>query len=249
MGRPITQVPIPHGEQIVAARMDSMVKSFSQPLEVAPEVEMMLSDFEARLVDVDRKTLIAKLALTELARLQSHYAGSENLNVSEREMFGGSSRGGRSQGRDSFRSDRPDRGGRSDRGDRDGNFTGFTLSVGSADGATPSRLIGILNNCFPQDRVGVGKIRVSNDSSFIEVEQRFAAALPGAMSDMSMDNKPILVREGAAGGGPSGQPYRSKGRSNSGKPPYRGGSKVNSKSGNKYGGNRSKSSDSKRKAG
>ncbi|WP_052078486.1 DEAD/DEAH box helicase [Spirochaeta lutea] len=209
MGRPIMRIPIPVGKDIIVARMDAMVESLAKPLEISPDIELMLSDFESRLESLDRRTLIARLAQEELGRLQHHYADSEDLNVQE----GDSKARGRNQRGSSDRTSRGRRGDRpfeSPRENRNSTFQGFTMPLGAADGLTPARIIGILNNCFPQDRVEVGKIRISNGSSYLEVDQQFARDLPKAMATMQIQGQPILVQKTSSDQSGAKQPRRSK---------------------------------------
>jgi ATP-dependent RNA helicase DeaD len=72
-------------------------------------------------------------------------------------------------------------------------FTRLKINVGKKDGATPNRLMGEINEIIGDRRIRFGKIDITQGSTLLEVESRYAARVQEAFQDVLVDDKPVII--------------------------------------------------------
>jgi len=175
-----TQAKVPSGDVVCESQLFKLIEEVKSAQIIEEEFEKYRERVYDELTDFSREELIEHFISKDFNRFIEYYKDSDDINST-----GGRDRGrgrdrdrGRGRDRDRRRGDR-DRSSRNERrGDRDGvrrgaeaGFKTIFINAGSSDGLDKGSLIDfVCSNADVRGRV-IGKIRMNEKFSFIEVEQ------------------------------------------------------------------------------
>ena len=209
IGKPLTLVKAPSGQDICAKQMMKMIQNVHDvevnEKGIAPFVAQIHEDFK----EFSKEEVIERFVSVEFNRFLKTYEKAKDLNVDPSQAR---TRGGRDD----------DRGGRRERGERGGdrdtvqNKQRVFINVGKMDGfENKGQLLGFLCNQSGIDGTSVGKIDLFDSFTFVGVEDGAGEKLISAMNGQNIENRNIRVEfsEDKQGGGGE---RRSGGRSGGG---------------------------------
>lgn len=151
---PFVRVNIPSGDEVLKARARYWVEGIVKTEADESKQAVIWPEILDGLADLDREELIRRLTALSLQRYMDAYQDATDINVQE---HGG-------------REDRFDRGSRFDRGDVD--FTTFKLSIGAKDRVNKGSLMKEINRMRDIKGIEIGKIRVHEDHTMIELDKK-----------------------------------------------------------------------------
>lgn len=160
---PFTRVNIPTGDEVLKARALNWVNSVKNAEADEEKLAAVWPKILDGLADLDREEMLKRLTAMSLQRYIEAYKDSADLNVQEHS----SGRGDRGD-----RFDRGDRGGRFDRDRGDVEFTTFKLSIGAKDRINKGNLMKEINRMREIKGIEIGKIRVHEDHTMIELDKK-----------------------------------------------------------------------------
>lgn len=200
------QEKVPSGDVVCEAQLFKLIEEVKGTQIIEEEFTKYRERVFDELKDFSREELIEHFISKDFNRFIKYYVDADDINAQ--------GRGGRDGGRDRDRGgrdgrrgdrrdrdrggDRRDRGGRervrSDRGGRDGAESGFKtvfVNVGSGDGLNKGGLIDfVCTNSDVRGRV-IGRIRMNERFSFVEVENASADKVLGGLKGAAHDGRSL----------------------------------------------------------
>jgi len=186
------QEQVPGGIEICEKQLFSMVDKMEKADVKDEEIEKFMPVIYKKLDWLDKDTLIKKFVSLEFNRFLAYYKDAPDLNVKSR---------GRNNDRDNF----DERGGRGKKRSNS-NYSRFFINLGQKNGLNPSKLIGLINQQFRNEKIDVGEIEILKTFSFFEVDSSYKEEMPKAFSSSNYQGIPISVepankKEGGPRGG------------------------------------------------
>jgi ATP-dependent RNA helicase DeaD len=168
-----------------------------------------------------KEDIIEKWAMNEMSHFMTQYEKSGDINANEK-----SDRGSKSK------RDRGERGGRRERrGGSEEGFQTFEFSMGRREGMSPALVMGIINENTRNDKIGIGRIDIHDNRTYVDIDQDHSDKLQTAFRKAKYKGTPVDVmpvssapprkrrdrRDGGGGGRFSGKPKGRGGASGSGR--------------------------------
>ncbi|MBN2807925.1 MAG: DEAD/DEAH box helicase [Deltaproteobacteria bacterium] len=183
--RKFEQGQIPTGQDICQTRMLHYLDNLKeQPID-NNLIEPFLPAIMVNLASLNREELVKRFVFSSFGPLLKYYRNTPDLNAAEPESKTRSEGKTRKTGdsRPSF----------SERDQEE--FTRFHINVGSRDGVNPGRLIGEINDRAARgSRIKVGRIEIKNDSSLLEADSQFEAAILRTFSNLMINGRKVVAR-------------------------------------------------------
>ncbi len=167
---------IPTGKQVCRKQLFNMINKVEQAVVDEDEIGDFLPEIVAKLSWLDREELIKKFVSLEFNRFLDYYKGAPDLNVDEKKPIKKEEKTGRKK---SAAKDK-------------GKFTRMFISLGKRDKVVPQRIIALINEAMPNDRVGVGRIDLMDNFSYVEVESGCVEDLMFAMADKFIKGRQLI---------------------------------------------------------
>lgn len=213
IGKEFEYKNIPGGKEICERRLYSLMDSIEK-IEVDEEqIAPFLPAIKSKLDWIDKDELLKRFVYVEFNTFLEYYAGAPDINASVekggRADRGDGRRGDRRDDRrsDSRREDRNDRGNRGDRGSRNSESRGevdrsdnrnkqyarLYFNIGTKHNVKPNNLIGMINEQTDRNDIGIGKIEMLNNFSFVEVEKKFEKDVVNAFGNAQFGSIKLVV--------------------------------------------------------
>lgn len=173
---------IPTGKQVCRKQLFNMINKVEQAVVDEDEIGDFLPEIVAKLSWLDREELIKKFVSLEFNRFLDYYKGAPDLNVDEKKPIKKEEKTGRKK---SAAKDK-------------GKFTRMFISLGKRDKVVPQRIIALINEAMPNDRVGVGRIDLMDNFSYVEVESGCVEDLMFAMADKFVKGRQLIFEPAEA---------------------------------------------------
>ena len=227
--RKFEQKNVPGGSEICEKQLLNVIDRMKSVEVNETQIMKYMPAIIDKLGELSREEIIAKFVSVEFNRFLDYYKSARDINVVN------------------SRDDTP-RG----KNNRNAAYALFRINLGTMDGLTVPRLIGLINDCTRNSKISIGKIDLKRKYSLFEAEKDFQGTILNAFKNIEWeeravvvslytDKKPEFNKEKYSGGDGYG---RREGRDGGG---YRG--KRSSSDGNgqrnSYGGKRSSGSGSK----
>lgn len=173
---------IPTGKQVCRKQLFNMINKVEQAVVDEDEIGDFLPEIVAKLSWLDREELIKKFVSLEFNRFLDYYKGAPDLNVDEKKAVKKDEKAGKKK---SAAKDK-------------GKFTRMFISLGKRDKVVPQRIIALINEAMPNDRVGVGRIDLMDNFSYVEVESGCVEDLMFAMADKFVKGRQLIFEPAEA---------------------------------------------------
>ncbi len=199
-----TQAKVPSGDVVCESQLFKLIEEVKSAQIIEEEFEKYRERVYDELTEFSREELIEHFISKDFNRFIEYYKDSDDINSTggrDRDRGRGRDRDrgrGRDRDRDRRRGDR-DRSSRNERrGDRDGGrrgaeagFKTIFINAGSSDGLDKGSLIDfVCSNADVRGRV-IGKIRMNEKFSFIEVEQGSSDKILNGLQGSSHDGRSL----------------------------------------------------------
>ena len=197
-----TQAKVPSGDVVCESQLFKLIEEVKSAQIIEEEFEKYRERVYDELTEFSREELIEHFISKDFNRFIEYYKDSDDINSTggrDRDRGRGRDRDrGRGRDRDRRRGDR-DRSSRNERrGDRDGGrrgaeagFKTIFINAGSSDGLDKGSLIDfVCSNADVRGRV-IGKIRMNEKFSFIEVEQGSSDKILNGLQGSSHDGRSL----------------------------------------------------------
>ena len=164
-----TKTLVPTGEEVCSKQLLALVDRV-QNVEINEEqIEPFLESVYDKLEGLDRKELIRHFVSAEFNRFLEYYKGARDLNpaVLSKKREGG--------------------------GYRNQRFVRLHINVGSNNGLTLHRLIGLVNDALGSSRAAIGKIEIMRNFSFFEIEYDVHQDLIGKLKGQIFEGVSLMV--------------------------------------------------------
>jgi len=173
---------IPTGKQVCRKQLFNMINKVEQAVVDEDEIGDFLPEIIAKLNWLDREELIKKFVSLEFNRFLDYYKGAPDLNVDEKKAVKKDEKTGKKK---------PAAKGK-------GGFTRMYISLGKRDKVVPQRIIALINEAMPNERVGIGRIDLMDNFSYVEVESGCVEDLMFAMADKFVRGRQIVFEPAEA---------------------------------------------------
>lgn len=173
---------IPTGKQVCRKQLFNMINKVEQAVVDEDEIGDFLPEIIAKLNWLDREELIKKFVSLEFNRFLDYYKGAPDLNVDEKKAVKKDEKAGKKKSAAKGK----------------GGFTRMYISLGKRDKVVPQRIIALINEAMPNDRVGIGRIDLMDNFSYVEVESGCVEDLMFAMADKFVRGRQIVFEPAEA---------------------------------------------------
>ncbi len=192
VGREFAKAKVPTGVQVCEKQLFHHVDRMENVVVNNEEIESFLPVIYRKLEWMDRQELIKRFVALEFNRFLDYYRHAADLNVDEAKTVR----------RDEFPEERQ---GRSRKKDRDGkgswrdasgsreNFVRMFFSVGRRDKVGPQNIIGIINEVTRSREVGIGRIDIMDNYSFVDIESSYADLVIGSFNHPNKNSTGVRV--------------------------------------------------------
>ena len=173
---------IPTGKQVCRKQLFNMINKVEQTVVDEEEIGDFLPEIVAKLSWLDREELIKKFVSLEFNRFLDYYKGAPDLNVDDTKP---EKKDKKKVEKKSLKKGK-------------GEFTRMFISLGRRDKIVPQRIIAMINDAMPQERVEIGKIDIMDNFSYIEVGSAWVEDLMFGMEDKFVKGRQIVFEPAEA---------------------------------------------------
>lgn len=182
LGQPLEYKNLPSGREICERQLFSLIDHVEQVEVNDAEIDPFMDVIFEKLAWLEREELIKRFVAVEFNKFLEYYKDAGDINYRRGQDDYDDSprrRGGRDRrdrgtrdrgGRDRSDFQRSDRGGRGRARTPEQGFTRYFINIGTSQGLTVPKLIGILNDLKVAPRLNIGKVDLKEGFSFFEVE-------------------------------------------------------------------------------
>ncbi|MDR1006691.1 MAG: DEAD/DEAH box helicase [Bacteroidales bacterium] len=172
---------IPTGKQVCQKQLFNMINKVEMVEVNYDEIEAFIPQIVAKLSWMDREELIRKFVSLEFNRFLSYYKNAPDLNVDEHEE------------KRRTKEERSEKQRERRRSVRDEDFVRMFFNVGYRDKIVPQRIIGMINDYTQSHRVGIGKIDIMDNFSYVDVSAADIDDVIEAFNGKFVKGRPIVV--------------------------------------------------------
>ncbi|MBO4530253.1 MAG: DEAD/DEAH box helicase [Paludibacteraceae bacterium] len=175
INRTFVQQPVPSGLEVCQSQLFSLIGKIQNASESVDkeQIQPYLPMIMEQLKDISREDLIVNFVSQEFNRFLEYYKNAPDLNIPEKEK--------RSKG---------ERSGKGRKGSED--LQRLKINMGSRDGFTPKRVLGLINETTDSHDIDVHDIEITSRYSFFDVEKR---VVPSMMSAFARQKDGIQLME------------------------------------------------------
>lgn len=173
---------IPTGKQVCRKQLFNMINKVEQTIVDEEEIGDFLPEIVAKLSWLDREELIKKFVSLEFNRFFDYYKDAPDLNVDDTKP---EKKDKKKVEKKSLKKGK-------------GEFTRMFISLGRRDKIVPQRIIAMINDAMPQERVEIGKIDIMDNFSYIEVGSAWVEDLMFGMEDKFVKGRQIVFEPAEA---------------------------------------------------
>ena len=173
---------IPTGKQVCRKQLFNMINKVEQTVVDEEEIGDFLPEIVAKLSWLDREELIKKFVSLEFNRFLDYYKGAPDLNVDDTKPE---------------KKDKKTKDKKNSKNDK-GGMTRMFISLGRRDRIVPQRIIAMINDAMPRERVEIGRIDIMDNFSYIEIGSRWVEDLMFALEDKFVKGRQIVFEPAEA---------------------------------------------------
>ncbi|MBR5973431.1 MAG: DEAD/DEAH box helicase [Paludibacteraceae bacterium] len=175
INRTFVQQPVPSGLEVCQSQLFSLIGKIQNASESVDkeQIQPYLPMIMEQLKDISREDLIVNFVSQEFNRFLEYYKNAPDLNIPEKEK--------RSKG---------ERSGKGRKGSE--ALQRLKINMGSRDGFTPKRVLGLINETTDSHDIDVHDIEITSRYSFFDVEKR---VVPSMMSAFARQKDGIQLME------------------------------------------------------
>ena len=173
---------IPTGKQVCRKQLFNMINKVEQTVVDEEEIGDFLPEIVAKLSWLDREELIKKFVSLEFNRFLDYYKGAPDLNVDDTKQE---------------KKDKKPKDKKNSKNDK-GGMTRMFISLGRRDRIVPQRIIAMINDAMPRERVEIGRIDILDNFSYIEIGSRWVEDLMFALEDKFVKGRQIVFEPAEA---------------------------------------------------
>lgn len=144
---------IPGGREICKKQLFNLIDKVEKIDTEDDQINEFLPEIYKKLSWLSREDLIKHFVTVEFSRFLAYYKNAPDLNVDSRQKSKDKGRG------DIERSG--------------GEFSRFYINLGSVNGLTPPKLIGLVNDATNTRHIEIGKIEIMKKFSFFEIDRQY----------------------------------------------------------------------------
>lgn len=184
-GRELQRKMVPSGRDICEKQLFNLIDKMEHIMVNDEQIEQYMPVIYKKLEWLSREELIKKFVSIEFNRFLDYYKHAVDINVTKEkreQRDSRSDRGGRDQG-DARRRNR----------DEQPEFAKLFVNIGSKNGLTPPKMIGLINDYGKSRRIQIGRIDIQRNFSFFEVEAAAAAKLINGFRGAGYDDVALEV--------------------------------------------------------
>lgn len=173
---------IPTGKQVCRKQLFNMINKVEQTVVDEEEIGDFLPEIVSKLSWLDREELIKKFVSLEFNRFLDYYKGAPDLNVDDTKPE---------------KKDKKTKDKKNSKNDK-GGMTRMFISLGRRDRIVPQRIIAMINDAMPRERVEIGRIDIMDNFSYIEIGSRWVEDLMFALEDKFVKGRQIVFEPAEA---------------------------------------------------
>jgi ATP-dependent RNA helicase DeaD len=180
LGKKFTRKPVPGGMEICRKQLFNLIDKVETVSVNEAQIDPFLKSIYQKLEWLDRDDLIKRFVSVEFNRFLAFYENAPDLNVKVHESKEREKGQGQEQGRN-----------RTERGRM--RFSTIYINLGVKNLASPSNLIGLINERTGNKSITIGRIEMMKKFSFFEVDSRFERDILAAFRDFSLGSIRVSV--------------------------------------------------------
>lgn len=172
VGKSFTQKQVPTGQDVSKAKLVQLIQEIKNTEIHTADIEPFLPLLYQELESFTKEELIQKIVSMQANHILEHYKQSENLTSAATPSYErSSSRGGREPG-----------------------MTEFSINIGTEMGLREKSEILAMLNHYSRTRIPVGKIKIMNRVTYIDVGSDFEKEMLHAFDGATFDGIPITIK-------------------------------------------------------
>lgn len=178
LNRPFNLIPVPTGSEICGKQLSRWVEKLETVTTGHREIEKLLPEIRAKLVNLDKDELIRRVVSLEFDRFLDDYRNEDDIiepvpHKEERRNKTGKKGSSGQSGED---------------------YARLFINFGKSDDFYPDQLISLINSNTRGMKVPIGKIDLYRDFSFFEVEAGYSDDLIKAMKKVKYMGRKVVVQ-------------------------------------------------------
>lgn len=185
INRKFEQQPIPNGMEVCKKQLFHLINKMENVEVNSEQLDPMFPEILKRLEYLDKEDIVKRFVSLEFNRFLDYYKDAADLNIKDKERADG----GRKEG-------------------RRGQKVRLKMNMGTKDGISPKRLLGIINDTVGDKTISVGSIEVTNKYTFFDI---FTDQVDKVVS--AFDSSDGFAKVSEAKGSKQNEDYSSRGRS------------------------------------
>lgn len=178
INRPFEKANVPSGREICERQLFSMVDKMERVDIANEEIDSYLPVIYRKLEWLSKEEVIKRFVSLQFNRFLDYYRHAPELNAPDEK----SERSSRDRGERSSGSRKAEAG-----------FTRMFINIGKMDGLYPNHIMEMINDCMPNDRVGIGRIDLMKTFSFFEVESGASERIMKGLKRLSYNGRRVSV--------------------------------------------------------
>lgn len=221
VGKQFEYKSVPSGKEICEKRLYNLMDKIEKIEVDYEQIAPYMDAIKKKLDWIDKDELLKRFVTVEFNAFLEYYAGAPDINASAER-----SKGDR---KDERRLEK--KGDRRDGSDRDDSrskqYSRLFFNIGSKHKVKPNNIIGMINEVTDSNNIGIGKIEMLNNFSFVEVEKKYEQEVINAFKDTTFGSIKMVVEASKPVEGGFGNKPRPSESSFSQKPKGGGGDRRN----------------------
>lgn len=177
-GLRFSEQDVPTAKAICQTRLLHIVDQLGS-IEVKPEIEEFLPLVNKKLENFTKDEIIKQFVSAEFNQLLAYYKNAKDIQPSRKKDDNRKPEKGQTQQRDKKKKS------------SGGKYERYYINLGSKQNLDPVRLISLINEFTPGERISIGKIEIMKKFSFFEMEKEPANRLKGIIEDYELHGKRI----------------------------------------------------------
>jgi len=200
---------IPGGEEIFQRQLSDFAERLASTQVDAKQLENFMPAVREFLGGLDLENLLQKIVAMQFSQMLDYYRGLPDMKpVKEKSGRDNNDRGRGNGDRRRNNSDRSgyyrdERSGGKQRKERhksgiEDGYIGIQINMGKNDGVTPPELIGLVNQCTRVRGIEIGRIKIRESSSILQVDDVFGEEVARSLDGFTFQGRTVkadMVRE------------------------------------------------------
>ncbi len=174
-GIQFTKMDAPTGKDICEKQLFTLIDKIERVHVDEAQIAPYLDAIQKKLDWLSREELIKHFVSAEFNRFLAYYKNAKDINIQAKPS----------------RENQRDRSNVKQR--RSTPFSRFHINIGTKNKLTPTRLIGLINECLDSSDAVIGKIELLRNFSFFEVDEQFESEILSAFKGKKFGGVPLVI--------------------------------------------------------